>query len=75
MKIESSRQIFETYSNVKFHEIPFGGSRIIPSDGRMYRQTDMAKLIVAFRNFSKARKDEGRRVFNKVSVEITVHFI
>jgi hypothetical protein len=49
------------------------------SDGRTDRQTDrqtyMTKLIVAFRIFSKARKDEGLRIFHKVSVEITVHFL
>ena len=30
MKREPSRQIFEEYSNIKFHEIAFGGSRVVP---------------------------------------------
>jgi len=30
MKLEFSVQIFETYSNIKFHENPFSGSRIVP---------------------------------------------
>jgi hypothetical protein len=42
-----SENILEKYSNIKFHENPFGGSRIVPC-GR----TDMMKLIVAFRNFT-----------------------
>jgi hypothetical protein len=46
------RQIFETYSDIKFHENPFGGIRCGQMDGR----TDMTQLIVAFRNFSKAPK-------------------
>jgi hypothetical protein len=43
MKLEFSRQIFEKYSNIKFHENPSSGSRVVPR-GR----TDMTKLIVAF---------------------------
>jgi hypothetical protein len=30
VKRESSRQIFEEYSNVKFHENPFRGNRVFP---------------------------------------------
>jgi hypothetical protein len=41
MKLEFSRQIFEKYSNIKFHENSSSG-------------TGMIKLIVAFRNFAKA---------------------
>jgi len=49
IKLEFSRQIFEKYSNMKFHENSFSGSRVVPSgptDGR----TDMTKLIIAFQN-------------------------
>ena len=35
MKLEFFRQIFEKYSNTKFHENPFSGSRVFP-----YGQTD-----------------------------------
>ena len=38
-------------SNIKFHQNPFIGSR-----GQTDRQTDMTKLIVAFRNFANASK-------------------
>jgi hypothetical protein len=53
-KLEFSGQIFEKYSNIKFHN-PSSGSRVIPrgwTDG----QTDMTKPIVNFRNFAKAPK-------------------
>ena len=48
MRLEFSRQASEKFSNIKFHENPFGESRVVPC-GR----TDMTKLIVAFRNFPK----------------------
>jgi len=63
MELEFSRHIFEKYSNIEFNENPSSGSRIalrVREGGR----TDM-KLIVAFRNFSKAtknwRNDNGSR--------------
>jgi hypothetical protein len=43
MKLEFSRQIFEKYSNIKFHEIPFSGSRDFPcgrTDGETGMKTD-----------------------------------
>jgi hypothetical protein len=40
------------YSNIKFHENPSSGSC-----GPEYGQTDMTKLIVAFRNFANAPKN------------------
>jgi len=49
MKLEFSRQVFEKYSNIKFHENPFSGSRVV-----LCGQTDMKKLVVAFRNFANA---------------------
>jgi len=36
MKLEFSRQIFEKYSNIKFHENPSIGSRVVP-----FGQTDV----------------------------------
>ena len=50
MKVDFSRQIFEKYSNIKFHENPSSGSRAVGADG----QTDVTKLIVPFRNFANA---------------------
>jgi hypothetical protein len=46
MKLEFSRHIFMKYSNIKFHDNPSSGSRVV-----LYGQTDMPKLMVAFRNF------------------------
>jgi len=57
MKLEFSRQIFEKSSNIKFHENLSSGSRVVPC-GRTDRRTDMAKLIVAFRNFAKAPRNQ-----------------
>jgi hypothetical protein len=39
MKLECSRQIFKKYSNFKFHENPFSGSRVVPC-GRTVRQDE-----------------------------------
>jgi len=50
MKLEFTRQIFEKYGNIKFHENPPVGAEFFHADG----QTDMTKLIVAFHNFAKA---------------------
>jgi hypothetical protein len=50
MKLEFSRQIFEKYSNINFHEDTSSGSRFV-SRGR----TDMEKLIVAFHNFANVK--------------------
>ena len=56
IKLDFSRQIFEKYSNITFHENPSSKSRVVPwgqKDGR----TDMTKVTVAFRNFRNAPKD------------------
>jgi len=65
MELEFSRQIFEKYSNIIFYEYPSVGSRITPR-GQTGGQTDMTKLIVAFRNFVNAPKnyDKGDKTTN-----------
>jgi hypothetical protein len=65
VKREFCRQIFEKYSNIKFHEIPSSESRAVPC-GRADRQTDMTKLIVALRNLAKAPKNAHCVVVFKV---------
>jgi len=55
MKLESSRHIFEKYSNIKFHENPSSGSQVAPCR-RMDGQTEVRKLIIAFYNFSESSK-------------------
>jgi len=53
MNLEFSQQIFEKYPNIKRHDNPSTGSRVIPC-GQTDGQTDMTKLTVAFRHFVKA---------------------
>ena len=48
-------KFLEKHSNVKFHEIPYGGSRVVPRG--MTRRTDMTKLILDFRYFKNAPKN------------------
>jgi len=52
MKLQFSRQILETYSNIKFDENPYCGNELFHGDGRTNGQRDMTKLTVTFRNFS-----------------------
>jgi hypothetical protein len=42
MKLEFYRQVFEKYTNIKFHDHPFSGSRVVPRE-----RTD-GQLIVIF---------------------------
>jgi hypothetical protein len=51
MKLEMYWKIVEKSSNIKFHDNPCSGSRVVPC-----RRTDMTRLIVAFRNFVIAPK-------------------
>jgi hypothetical protein len=51
IKFEFSQQIFKNFSNIKFHQNPSNGSRVVPCG-----PTDM-KLKVAFRNFANAPKN------------------
>jgi hypothetical protein len=37
-------------------KICLAGAELLHADGRMDRQTDLTKLIMAFRNFAKAPK-------------------
>jgi len=55
MKFEFSWQIFEKHSFIKFYESPSSRSWIVPygKNGHTDWQTDMLKLIVAFRSFAK----------------------
>jgi len=48
-----SRQFFEHSSNIKFNQNPSSRSRFVPW-GQTDGQTDVKKLIVAFRGFANA---------------------
>jgi len=61
MNLEFSRQMFEKYSNIKFRENPFSGSRVVPC-GQTDGLTDMTKLILAFHNFKNASKKSPRLI-------------
>jgi len=45
MKLEFSQNIFGKYSNIKFHENPISGSRVVPC-GWTDRQTDMKLFTI-----------------------------
>jgi hypothetical protein len=61
MKLEFSRQLNEKYSNIKFYENPSIGSRVVHC-GWTGGQTDITKLIVAYRNFASAPKKKKMTV-------------
>ena len=52
MNLEFSRQIFEKYSNIKFHEYPSSGNWYV-----LCRWTDTTNPIITFRNFANAPKN------------------
>jgi hypothetical protein len=52
MKLEFSQQIFDKGLNIKFHQNPSSGSRVVACE-----RTGM-KLTVGFRNFANALKKE-----------------
>ena len=54
MQLEISGRVLEKYSKAKFYENPSRGSRVVFV--RMYWQTDLTKLIVAFGNLVNATK-------------------
>ena len=78
VKRELSRQVFEKCTNMKFHENPSSGSRIVQfgrtdvqpncsmrTDGRT---ADITSLIVAFRNFANAPKIKTHSRHSAVAV-------
>jgi hypothetical protein len=54
MKLESSRQIFDKYYNIKFRENPSGRRRVAPC---RERERKTMTLIVAYRNVAQAPKN------------------
>jgi len=70
MKLEFSRQVFEKYSNIRFHENPFSGSRVVPCG-----QRDMKKLVVAFRERALQRMLELCKTDLRSTVQIKGKYI
>jgi hypothetical protein len=56
---EYSGQIFEIYSNIRFHENPSSGRRLVPG-GQTEGWAVMTKLIVAFRSFANRSDKESK---------------
>ena len=54
MKLEFSQQSVEKNSNIKFHQNPSGGNRVLPR-GRTEGQENMAKLKSRFSQFCEKR--------------------
>ena len=55
MTLEFSRQIFEKYSNIKFHENPSSGSWVVPCR-RMHRHDEANSCTLCSLNFAKSLK-------------------
>ena len=55
VKLESSRQIFEKYSNIKFHKNPSSEC------GRTDTHSSMMKINIAFRSFANVSKTVNAR--------------
>ena len=62
------RVFFGKSSNIKFNENPSSGRRVFPC-GQMDGRTSMTKLIVAIRNFAKARKNAQTSIIYVVKNE------
>jgi hypothetical protein len=66
MKLEFLGQILGKKLNIKYNENPPSGSRVVPC-GQTDRQTDVTKLIVAFRNFANAPAIGSSRKWDEVT--------
>jgi len=72
MKLEFSENVFEKYSNIKFHENPPRRSRVV-AWGQTNGGTDMMKLPVASRNCVNAPKNFLHELSPKVGGACSTH--
>jgi hypothetical protein len=71
VKDEFSEQNVEKRSNIKFHQNPSTGSRVVPcgrSDEWTDGQTDILKITVSFRNFANVPKMGKGKLFFPVQI-------
>ena len=61
--------MFEKYSNIKFRENSFSGSRVVLC-GQTDGLTDMTKLIFTFLNFTNAPKESTRLIIFRDRLDI-----
>ena len=74
IKLEFCRHTFEKYSNIKFHENPSSGSRVVPcgrKDGRKDIRTNMKKPIFVLRNLAHAPKKGIAYRFRSLGLKCT----
>jgi hypothetical protein len=68
--MEFSQHIFEKYSNIKFHENPSNGDRVVTCGGKDGEKTDMKNLIVAFRNSASKPKNSSYPILSVASFSL-----
>ena len=64
MTLECSRQSFEQYSYIKFHENPSVATELFQAN----RRRDVTKLMVAFRDFANSPKNSTNNPHNNKQV-------
>jgi hypothetical protein len=69
MRLEFSRQIFEKYSDVKFHENPSSGRPAVPRI-RAHGCRDRQDEAVTFRNFANA-PSKRKKILNSMVASIS----
>ena len=76
MKLEFSRQIFEKYSNTKFHENPSGGSGVIlmRTDGRGEDDTRFLQFLPTRQKTSRLSAESASDLRVKRHVNVTITF-
>jgi len=75
MKVEFLKRFSKNTEISKLMKNPSIGSRVVPcgrTDRQTDKQTDMAKLVVTFRNLWGTRLGEKRQISGKGSIQYSV---